>query len=444
MAIPIRQFAHAEGLARESSVGPSPGCAMLAGPESVECREGNSVKSVLSILLWFVFQAATESCTAQARAVPDPRRQEALALEQHGKNQEAEAIWRAILNTHQRDPEPLAHLGLLEARQGHYKEAVPLYRRALAINPNVAGLRLNLALALFKAGELKAAIPEFDILRKSAPAGSPDEQRITILTGMAYYGLGDYVKAAPYLKEASDRDASNLQLLLALEHSYLWSNQFEHVLDVYHQILILSPDSAEADMVAGEALDQLKDNGRATEMFRAAVKADPKQPEAHFGLGYLLWTQKQYSEAAEQFKAELLNDPGNIQAKLYLADADIQMNDFSEATLLLQSVVKASPSLGLAHLDLGIVESRVDHNQDALREFIQAEKMMPNEVNVHWRLARLYRRMGKNEEARVEFDKARHLNKEADDALSKKISDGAANLHQRQGAQSQPPPAPPD
>ncbi len=327
----------------------------------------------------------------------------------------------------------MAHIGLLEARQEHYKEAVPFYRRALAINPNVPGLRLDLALALFKGGELKDAIPEFEALRRNAAPNSPDAQRATVLIGMSYYGLADYGKAAPYLKEAADADPNNLELLLALEHSYLWSHQFKYVLDVYHRILTLNPDSAEADMVAGEAMDEMKNNAGATEMFRAAVKADPRLPNAHFGLGYLLWTQKQYPDAAKEFQAELANDSQHAQAMLYLADADIQMNQIDDARPLLQNVEKLDPSLPLAHLDLGIVASEAGHNDEALREFLLAEKKMPEDVNVHWRLARLYRTMGRKEEAKAEFDKASALNKQADETLYQKIKNGA----------QRPPQAPP-
>jgi tetratricopeptide (TPR) repeat protein len=404
-------------------------------------REGYHVKYAFNRRLWLGLWAVACLCLTQARPQSDARRQEALTLEQQGRNQEAEALWRAILSSHPGNPEPLAHLGLLEARQQHYKEAIPLYRKALAINPNVSGLRLNLGLALFKAGELRAAIPEFEVVRKGAPAESPDYQRTTILIGLAYYGLGEYAKAAPFLKEAADRNPNNLELLLALEHSYLWSNQFKYVLDVFHQILTVNPDSAEADMVAGEALDEMKDNAGATEMFRAAVKADPKLPNAHFGLGYLLWTQKRYPEAASEFKAELANDPGHVQSMLYLADAYIQMNQASAAGPLLQSAIKADPSLALAHLDLGIVYSEAGQNERALSELTAAEKMMPNDVNVHWRLARLYRTMGKKLEAKEEFDKASTLNKQADEDLYKKISNGHA--HPPQG-QTEPPAPPTD
>jgi tetratricopeptide (TPR) repeat protein len=402
-------------------------------------REGQHMKWVLSFSLWLGLIASASPCVAQTKPVPDPRRQTALALEQQGKNREAEAEWRADLKAHPNSPEPLAHIGLLEARQEHYKEAVPFYRKALAINPNVPGLRLNLGLALFKAGELKEAIPEFETVRKIAPVDSPDAQRMAIVIGMAYYGLAEYPKAAPYLKEAADRDPNNLQLLLALEHSYLWSNQFKYVLDVYHQILNLNPDSAEADMVAGEALDQMKDNAGATEMFRAAAKADPKLPDVHFGLGYLLWTQKQYPEAAQEFKAELANDPRHAQSMLYLADADIQMNQVGDAGPLLEATIKADPSLALAHLDLGIIESEAGRNEDALQEWTVAEKMMPNDVNVHWRLARLYRTLGRKDDAKAEFDKASNLTKENDDDLFKKIANGSAHPPQGQAPSSPPP-----
>jgi tetratricopeptide (TPR) repeat protein len=128
-------------------------------------------------------------------------------------------------------------------------------------------LRLNLALALFKGGQLKESIPEFEILRKSATP--------TLLTrrgqpsSSAWPTMASPItrKAAPYLKEAAEAEPYNLPLLLALEHSYLWSNQYKYVLDVYRQILALNPDSAEADMLAGEALDEMKDNVGASRCF---------------------------------------------------------------------------------------------------------------------------------------------------------------------------------
>jgi len=361
-------------------------------------------------------------CIGQTSPPPHSQRQIALDLEMQGKNVEAEAAWRVFLKAHPSNPEPYAHLGLLEARQEHYKEAVPLYRKALAMNPAIPGLRLNLGLALFKGGELKQAILEFKLLLKNQPPSSPEAQRLTILIGMAHYGLSEYAEAVPYLKEAAARDAKNLPLRLALAHSCLWSRQFQCVLDVYHEILMLDAESAESDMLAGEALNELKDTPGAIQHFRDAIKANPKEPDVHFGLGYLLWTQTEYREAASEFQAELANDPDHIQAMLYLADSDIQLNQYDAAAPLLEKVLKLDSGLGLGHLDLGIVLAQAGRNEDALRELTTAAKLMPEDVNVHWRLGRLYRSMGKMEEARAEFAKASNLNKAADDALFNKIN----------------------
>jgi tetratricopeptide (TPR) repeat protein len=386
------------------------------------------VISVLRSVLWVGLLAVAVSCWAQVKATPTSRRQEALTLEQQGRTAEAETVWRAISSAEPSNPEAYAHLGLLEARQEHYKEAVTLYRKALKLGPAVPGLRLNLGLALFKGGDLEGAIQEFEPLEK----GHPESQQLNVLLGMAHYGRAQYAKAIPYLRKAALHDQHNLPLLLALAQSCLWTNQGQCVLDVYREILTINPDSAEADVLAGEALDEMKDNAGSTRMFRAAVKADPRLPNAHFGLGYLLWTQKQYKEAASEFEAELAIDPNHLQSTLYLADADIQMNQMDDARPLLERVIKLDPAQPLAHLDLGIVCSEAGENQQALHELQIAQKMIPNDVNVHWRLGRLYRTLGRKDEAKIEFDKASSLNKQEDEDLYKKIASGAAHHPQQQ------------
>ena len=351
----------------------------------------------------------------------DVNRRQALALEGQNNFAEAETQWQALSRQYPKNPEPYARCALLEARQNHYPEAIRLYRQALDLDPRVPGLRLNLALALFKAGRLKESIPEFETVLKAAPPGSPDAQRVTILLGMAHYGSAEYPRAIPYLKDAAAHDQQNLPLRLALAHSCLWSKQYQCVMDVYHDILTLNADSAEADMLAGEALDEMKDNTGATNMFRAAVKADPKAPNVHFGLGYLLWTQKQYPEAVTEFQAEIANDPQHAQSMLYLGDSFLQLNHADDARRVLAQAIGADPNLWLGHLDLGIIDSDAGRNDQALPELQTAERLKPDDVNVHWRLGRLYRAMGRKDEARAELEKASKLNKAADEDLSQKM-----------------------
>jgi Flp pilus assembly protein TadD len=206
------------------------------------------------------------------------------------------------------------------------------------------------------------------------------------------------------------------------------------VLDTFHKIVALNAESAEADMLVGEALDEMKDPVGAQREFRAAIAANPKEPNVHFGLGYLLWTKGQYAEAAAEFQAELDNDAQHLQAMLYLADANIQLEKLDDAMQLLDRLAKQMPDNAMAHRDLGIVYAARNQNAEAVNEFQHAIRLAPNDVNAHYRLARLYRTMGRTAEANQEFEKSRTLNKAADEHLLKVMS----TIPSAQSAPSQP------
>ncbi len=375
---------------------------------------------------------------SQTAALLQEKRDAAIALEQQGRLAEAETAWRDVLSIHQSDAEAYAHLGLLEARQEHYKEAISLYRKALAINPAMPGLRLDLGLAQFKSGELKEAIQTFTPLLKSEPPGSQEELRLASLIGMAHFGLGEYAAAVPYLRKAANSDPTNLGFRLALAQSCLQAKQYQCVLDVYREILNLNPESAEADMLAGEALDEMKNPTGAIEQFRAAVKANPREPNVHFGLGYLLWTQNQFDEAAQEFRAELVNVPDNAQALTFLADCDIQLGDSADALPFIEKAIQLDSSIARAHMDLGILYAGSGRQEDALREFKTAVKLTPADANVHWRLARLYQSMGRTEEAKIEFEKTSSLHKAENDSIFTKLK-----AAQEKGKPAEPTSVPP-
>lgn len=357
----------------------------------------------------------------QSTSVFKDQRQAALDFEQKGKVSDAATAWRLYVKTHSSEAEPYAHLGFLEACQEHYKEAVPFYQKALALNPAFPGLKLNLGLAYFKGGKLKQAIVEFMPLLKNESPSSPQAQRLIILIGMAHYGLADYLNASTYLAAAAAHDSKNLPLRLALAQSCLWSKRYRCVLDAYHEILTLNAESAEADMLAGEASDELKNYGGAIEQFRAAVKADPREPNVHFGLGYLLWTQRQYAEAANEFRAELANEPTHAQAMTYLADSLMQLNQPEAAMPLLEEAVRNDPRIELVHLDLATLYCDVGRRNDGQRELKIAERLSPNDPNVHWHLGRFYQATGRKSDAKSEFDKTRSLQKADDETIFKKL-----------------------
>jgi tetratricopeptide (TPR) repeat protein len=332
-------------------------------------------------------------------------RMRAIALEQQGLTAEAEQIWDSIAKADPRDAEPLAHLGLLEARQEHYEAAINYYRRAMAIDSDLPGLQINFGLALFKVAQFPGAIEAFSAeIRKH-----PGDLRLTILLGMAHYGMKDYLVAIPYLQRATERDTQSIPLRMALEHSCMGSKQYQCVLDVHEQILALKGESAEADMLAAQAFDQMGNNVAAEKQLRAAVQINPKEPNVHFGLGYLLWKQSRWSDAAQEFQLELDNNPEHQISRIYLADVWVRQGEFARAQPALEDLVSPDQSEPLVHRDLGIIYANAGRYDDAMREFRLAIKIDPDNAETHLEVAKLIRLTGKKDEDSAESGSIKSL-----------------------------------
>jgi tetratricopeptide (TPR) repeat protein len=207
-----------------------------------------------------------------------------------------------------------------------------------------------------------------------------------------------------------------------LAQSCLHAKQYPCVLEEYKQILAVNPESAQAHMLAGEALDGMHETPEAIGEFQAAEKAAPTEPNVHFGLGYLLWTQHRYPEAEQEFKLEIVNEPTHVQALAYLGDTEIKLEHQAEAEADLRRAVHQAGAVPLAWLDLGIVLVDEGKNDEAAQDFERVIAMDPGAVDAHWRLARLYQAMGKPDAAKAEFAKARALHEKEDKSLMQQMA----------------------
>ncbi len=367
-----------------------------------------------------IAQDATTSTSSVMRAPGQlpPDVAQALTLERAGRTAEAIAAWQRVVSEQPGNGQAWAQLGLLQAHEGRYREAIDAYRKAQAATPQIPGLELNLGLALFKSDRFQEAAPIF----AQQLHAHPGDERLLVLEAMSLYGEHKYAEAVPYLKQAAAEDRTNLQIRLTLAHCLLWTHQLEATLAVYKEILEINPNSAAADMIAGEALDEKGDNAGAVEQFRAAEKANPNEPQVHFGLAYLLWAQKRYEEAIPEFEEELKNDPGNSQARLYLGDTYMQLQQYDKAKAELVRAEPSMPKEPRVHLDLGIIAQETNHRAMALRELKETVALAPGNVNAHFRLARIYQQMGERDLAKAEFEKTKTLNKNRDESLHERIA----------------------
>jgi tetratricopeptide (TPR) repeat protein len=184
--------------------------------------------------------------------------------------------------------------------------------------------------------------------------------------------MSDYLVAIPYFRKAVSQDPQNLALELTLDQSCLWSGQYECVLDIQKKIRALNVESAEADMLAAQAVDATGDSGAAMDQLRAAITANPALPNVHFGLGFMLWKEKHFDAAVTEFEAELNNVPNQMQTLAYLGNSYLALGNYQKAETSLAAAAAQDASLEMVHLDLGNLYARTDRKEKAVGEFQQA------------------------------------------------------------------------
>lgn len=106
-------------------------------------------------------------------------RADALHLDRH--YQDAIEVYRRVLAADASLPAAWYGLGCACLAERAYGEAAHALRRALALQPGAAGLRCNLAEALFQLGQVDSAIAEF----RRAADGNDAEARAVALAGIA-------------------------------------------------------------------------------------------------------------------------------------------------------------------------------------------------------------------------------------------------------------------
>jgi tetratricopeptide (TPR) repeat protein len=189
-------------------------------------------------------------------------------------------FWQDCVNKSPRKARPYNNLGVALADQGHYKEAIENYYKALQIDPHYPDPIGNIGLSLVEQGKVEESITQF-------------------------------LKAL----EIDPKDAETLNNLGA---SLIVMQRCAEAVQRLSEALILNPYYAHAHNNLGAALQCQGRLEEAIEHFSMAVKLDPNYARAYNNLGIALANQGRFEEAAKQFSAALKINPAYQSARLNL------------------------------------------------------------------------------------------------------------------------------
>lgn len=173
-------------------------------------------------------------------------------------------------------PTGVLQQGVYELDRNQPKKALPYFHRAVAWDPNSAGLRHEYAIALSLAGQPSDAVRELETAVKL----DPNEAEYSFKLGLGRNELGDIPGTAAALEDAVRKNPNHVQALYNLGLAYHAMSQSDKAVDVLLQAETIAPSAAHIAYARATILFQ---SGRIDEAQAAAervLEIQPGHPEA--------------------------------------------------------------------------------------------------------------------------------------------------------------------
>jgi tetratricopeptide (TPR) repeat protein len=338
--------------------------------------------------------AAGAACAQSSN--PQQLFQDAVAAQQRGDDALAIRKYQEILKSYPDSLPVRVNLGAALVKLNRYDEAIEQYRAVLSKNDNPA-VRLNLALAYYKKGAWREAVPQLENLR----AAQPDDLRTATLLAECYTNLGQDEKVIATLKpmeaahpgdlsvawllgsaliraghprEGLDRvdrvarEGNRPEAYLLAGRAALKMNEFERARDYAAAAAKLNPKLPGLDTLRGTVLSYLGDTDGAAAALRTAVEADPKDFEAQLGLGAVLHTARDLDGARQHLQLALQLKPGSNLARYEWARLERTEGQVEAAARDMEKVVRADPKWAQPHVELAALYFRLNRPEDGEKE----------------------------------------------------------------------------
>jgi tetratricopeptide (TPR) repeat protein len=355
---------------------------------------------------FLVIQLMGGLLAGQTKQAPEALLKEAESLHRAGKLEQAIEDYRLFLKQYPDVAPVRSNLGAALVGAGRYEEAIVEYKRALQLQP-LPQIRLNLALAYYKAVQLNEAAGELLPLH----AADPGNLKIALLLGDCYFRLGEFKKAVELLEplEATHPEEQGLMYLLGM--ALIRDAQVSKG-EVLVDKILRHGNTAEAHLMLGAARMAIYDASGAFDELSVAVKLNPKLPMAHYLYGTAQLTLGQRDKAMQSFREELAIDPNEFGSNLYLGVLLNQSENCKEAMPYLARALQVRPGEPAARYQIVLSQIGMGNLEEARKSLEALVKDHPSFLDAHVSLARLYYRLRMKEEGDRERAIVNKLNAE--------------------------------
>ena len=361
--------------------------------------------------------------------------QQGVAAHKKGQVEEAERLYKAILNSQPAQPDANHNLGVLLVSINKTDAALPLFKVAVETNSKVDQFWLSYIDALIKAKQVENAkqvleqaknqgVAEYklDILKTqlnslntTGNVYSANPPQILLSRLLEHYQsgrLGD----AEILALSITRDFPNDNfswMILAAVFKAIGRNT--EALNANQTAVELSPQDAEAHSNLGVTLQELGRLNEAEVSLRQAIVLRPNYPEAHNNLGNALKEQGRLDEAEASYRQAIVLKPGYANAHSNLGATLQELSRLDEAEASYIQAIALRPNYAEAYSNLGVTLQELGRLEEAEESLKHAITLKPDFALAHYGLTKVLYNMSYKDSALESIKKANVIDPKSKD-----------------------------
>ena len=346
--------------------------------------------------------------------------QRGVVAHKDGKLQDAERLYRAILQSQPLHPDANHNLGVLAVSVNKADVAIPLFKIALEANPKIEQFWLSYIDALVKNNQLKDAKQAIKKAKKGfnakkletllsqsevkASAKAPSQEQLSSL--LAHYQNGRLGPAEKLAKSITN-EFPNHQFAWKLLGAVLGqTDRKPEAVDANQKAVALSPQDAEARSNLGNTLKELGRLKEAEASFCKAIELKSDYAEAHYNLGNTLKELGRFEDAEASYTQAIRLKPNFTEAHSNLGNTLQELGRLEDAEASYRQAIVLKPDYAEAHFNLGIALQELERLGEAEASYKKAIVLKPDYAEAHSNLGVTLKDLGRLNEAEASFKRA--------------------------------------
>jgi len=298
------------------------------------------------------------------------------AVEYHkvGKLQDAEALYRAILQKQPMNPDANHNLAVMAVSLNKTESALPLFKIALEANPNERQFWLSYVGALIKE-------KHFDNARKVLEQGV---QRG--LAGKEVDVLEAQLVQLEINLKVSKKEPNKLSKAIELRET----GRYQEAQDWLTKFLEVEPNDAEAWSLLSQIFLLDKKDLQAEKALENAISINPNLPSIYRNQARLLLKKSRPKEGLLKAQSGYEKSTEDPESWIVLATCLLANQRDLEAIPLIERAINIRPNYAEAFANKGLVNLRANKTSFAIEDFEKAVALKPHLIHIWVILATLY------------------------------------------------------